>query len=331
MYRQIILLFLVVSLKCAMSQEAGADSIKTFSLFQNGDSFVDLKFIDPEKGSFGVDFKLDFKRSLTTSRDDFKNLYFGLSSNGYVTVKDDQNPVNSIISELKLQAFPFMRVAPRKTVYADVKHWKNFIEDSTESKRNEELINESRKLAEKVSSPFYLFLNVHAKHETTQQFNSHDFAFGIQLSFTTSFLNSLLDFPFSLVRYGKNNNARHLDVSMGYDYVTDMQNTGLATLLEGESAINRLNFKCEWETGILSGRDRLILLLDSYHFLDPSQNLKQAGKHWNTFFMAKIEHILNQDLRTNSRTKVSIKYTNGELPPNFVVGHVLGAGFSVEF
>lgn len=330
---------LLLSFTIANSQDStkitttAVDPTPTFRFFNRGDNFIDLKFVDPTKGSFGIDYKLSLIRELGTLGKDieWKNLRFGLSSNGFVTVANDKNPNNSIINQLDFDAFPLFRTKQKKEIKSLVS-WRDF-PDLPENfdPLTDPLIVLARERAQQVASPFWLFFNLHAKHETTQDFKNYDFALGSQISISSFFLSRILDLPFGFLRYGKNNNPRYLDLSVGYDYVFNMDKTQIASLLDNQKYMNRLNLKAEWETGIFTKRDRLILLFDSYHDLKPTQALKNANKDWNNFFMAKVEHLLSESYRTNTRTKVSIKYTNGELPPNFNKGYVLGGGFSIEF
>ena len=122
-----------------------------------------------------------------------------------------------------------------------------------------------------------------------------------------------------------------MDLSVGYDYVTGANKTSLAPLLEDSKFMNRLNLKAEWETGILSGNERIAFLFDSYYDLDRNLLLKNAGKDWNYFYMIRIEKLLKINLGPGTKTKIAIKYTAGELPPNFDKGFVLGGGFSIDF
>jgi hypothetical protein len=304
----------------------------SFHLFTSNDITIDLKAIDPDKGYFGIDYKLDFIRSIATLNSKtfpYKNLNLGFSSNGFVTVVNEKNDVNSIINELKLEAFPLIIKSPAERVNGG--DWRTAIEDTAEDVQVDPVVINSRRLARQFSSPFWLFLNFHGKHETTQDFKNYNFAIGSEISFTTSFLNAILDLPFSLLRTSPNNNPRQLDLSIGYDYVTGINKTQLASLKDSSDFMNRLNLKAEWETGVFTENDRLIILFDAYNDLDATKELKDANKDWNTFFMIKLEHILGLNAKTKTLTKIAIKYTNGELPPNFIKGYVLGAGFSVEF
>ncbi|MEJ7830087.1 MAG: hypothetical protein WKF91_17895 [Segetibacter sp.] len=312
----------------------------TKNLFQWRDVSIDLKAIDPEKGYFGIDYKLNFSRKIGTlagTKEEEarypRNINFGIGSNGFVTVAGDKNDVNSIVNELRFEGFPIYRVPPKTAVSSGT--WEDFMKtdsaDGVDDPMQDPLVINAQQLAERVSAPFWLFLDIHAKHETTQDFRDFDFAFGSQLGFSTSLLNNILDLPFRLLRVGDNNNPRQLDLSIGYDYVTQIRKTALKEANEASNSMNRLNMKAEWETGIFTDKDRFVFLFDAYHALNATATLRSINKDWNTFFMAKIEHLMNYNAKTKTVSKIAIKYVKGSLPPNFTRSYVLGAGFSLEF
>jgi len=323
MKRYIFIIFLL-AISSRMSSFAQSKKDSTLTLFKTSALELDLKFIDPAKGSFGIDHQLILERSLksinSTDGSFEKGINLNLNSKGFTTVSGDKNQNNSIINELKVEAFPLLFVKPKQI--SENESWQDAADDA-------DLISQSRSLANHVASPFWLFFNIHGKHETTQDFKNYDFALGSQLSIATSILNKFLDFPFNLLRSAPNNNPRALDLSIGYDYVIGLKNTDLSSLSKNNSNMNRLNLKAEWETGIFTKDNRLVFLLDSYHDLDAATKLKEANKNWNYFYMIKLDHLLAKSDRTT--TKVSVKYTHGGLPPNFDRGFVLGGGFSLEF
>ncbi|WP_029274875.1 hypothetical protein [Pedobacter borealis] len=324
----------------AAAQTNGADTTVKKSMVEASASFkvfdkyglkLDLKFIDPEKGSFGIDYQFQLDKKLL-GKDPAKinKLNLSLGSSGFVTVAEDKNKNSSLISEIKLEGQPLFHVkgkdlGPSSPIdpLAD--------DDPELPPGKDPLVQQIRDQAAQVASPLWLSFNLHAKHETTQDFRNYDFAFGPQLAVSTSYLSSILDFPFGLLRAAKNNNPRQLDLSVGYDYVTGANKTSLAPLLEDSKFMNRLNLKAEWETGILSGNERIAFLFDSYYDLDRNLLLKNAGKDWNYFYMIRIEKLLKINLGPGTKTKIAIKYTAGELPPNFDKGFVLGGGFSIDF
>lgn len=302
------------------------DKTTNFSFFKSKDFSMDFKFIDPSKGSFGIDYKVNLERKLLTLRQDTflnRNLNLNLNSKGFITVAGDKNPNNSLISELKFEGFPLFYAKPKK-ITQPKRNWEDAENDPN-------LENQVSQLAKQVSSPFWLFLNLHGKHETTQDFDNYDFALGSSLSVSSSYLNAILDAPFGLLRTESNNNPRQLDLSIGYDYVIGINKTAYADINDSINATNRLNLKAEWETGIFTQKDRIIFLFDSYYDLNSTHKMKDNKQDWNYFYMIKLDHLLNYNEKTKTLTKISIKYTQGALPPNFIEGNVIGGGFSIEF
>lgn len=301
-----------------------------FRLFDQSGLKVDLKFIDPEKGYFGIDYQFQLDKSLTPKDPQkIQKVNLSIGSKGFATVAGDKNKNSSLISEIKLDGQPLFMIRG-KGLGPKVTTDPLAIDEDLPAKEDP-LVAAARLQAAQVSAPFWLSLNLHARHETTQDFRNYDFAFGPQLSISTSYLSGILDFPFGLLRSGSNNKPRQLDLSVGYDYVTGANKTSLAPLLDNNKFMNRLNLKAEWETGILSGTERIAFLFDSYYDLDQNLLLKNAGKSWNYFYMIRLEKQLKMDLGPGTKTKVAVKYTAGELPPNFDKGFVLGGGFSIDF
>lgn len=319
------LLLIAWSFGCLLSQDQSQTLLEKangFSFFDSPSYKLDLKFIDPAKGYFGIDYKINLEKKIASlgKKDSFKSIKFNLKSNGFITVYGEGNQLNSIISTAEFQGFPIFYKKPKSTTQV-IGSWEDEVEE-------EELIDQSRQLAQQVASPLWIFGGVNIKHETTQDFKEYDFALGANIAITTSFLNAILDFPFGLIRTSANNNPRQLDLSFGYDYVIGLENTALSELRGDENNANRLNFKAEWETGILTKADRILLYIDSYYELNAPKLIEDNDKDFNYFFVAQIDHILSVSKKNGTRTIVSLKYTNGALPPNFEQGYVIGGGFS---
>ncbi len=320
----LLLCFATINVWAQVSEKSDTGQALGLTLFNSKDLFLDYKFIDPQKGSFGMDYKLDMTRDLGAlggSAVGGKEIKFNLKSVGFMTVVGDKNQNNSIISEMQLQAFPLFKMKSKGAT-------KDVATLMSEGKTLEEI---SQIMAEEMSSPLWLFLNIHGKHESTQNFKNYDLALGTQFSLTTSYLNSVLDFPFSLLRIDPNNNPRQLDLSIGYDYVTGATPYITSTDRNNSGVINRLNFKGEWETGILSERDRIAFLFDSYCNLNATDLMKSKKEQYNYFYMIRVDHLLKYDESTKTSTKISIKYTKGALPPLFLPGSVMGGGFAIDF
>lgn len=290
-------------------------------LFKQSNSHIDLKFIDPAKGTFGIDYRAELSRAspyaTTAATADSKNaLYhstsFGLDSKGFIVVggpTQTTNQVNSIINELHADAAVFF-AKPATTV----KH-----------SRADATPEEAAALAGSLGPTISFFGNVHAKHETSQNFADYDFALGPTLAVRTSLLSYVLDVPFAIFRTQEGNNPRQLDLSAALDYVAGLKNTQ-STALREKSSTARFNVRAEWETGIFAS-DRVVFYNDFYYEIAASDRIDAAGLTKKNFFMARFDHFLD----AKRKKTISIKYTKGALPPNFTEGYVLGAGFSVDF
>jgi hypothetical protein len=320
----IFLIILINSSALAQTGSALVDSANSFHLFQTRDLKMDLKFIDPDKGSFGIDYELNLKRSLNTlSQKDSTlfepNINLNLLSKGFLTVKGDANQFNSIVNELNFEVSPIFKQKKKPA-------FKEILPELEGS--DEDIIEITRAQASMVSSPFWLMFNLHGKHEASQNFKSHDIAVGGTLSFTTSLFNGILDYPFGLLRVAKNNNPRQIDFSFVYDYVSGLNNTASKDLRESNNA-KRVSVNVEWETGIFKN-ERISFLYNSFYELNAPLKIKQTGLDNNYYYQIKLKHRLSKS-SDKTRKTVSIKYSQGELPPDFSKGYVLGAGFTLEF
>jgi hypothetical protein len=298
------------------------EDANAFHLFQTRDLNMDLKFIDPEKGSFGIDYQLNLTRSFGKFAPEDKeykpNINLNIISTGFVTVKGDSNQLNSIVNELNFELSPIIKqpvALPKRSILDELEL------------TDEDIIARTRLEASMVSSPYWIMLNIHGKHEASQDFKTHDIAVGGTLNFTTSYLNALLDFPFGLLRVSENNNPRHLDIELVYDYVTDLNNTATAVLRDGEENANRVSLNLGWETGIFS-KERISFMYNSYYELGAPDGIKENNLDKNYYYQIKLEHPLSSGA---TRKSISIKYSQGELPPDFTKGYVLGAGFTIDF
>lgn len=297
--------------------EESVDNAKNFSLFNGQYLTVDLKFVDQTKGDFGIDYKLNLEKKMTL----IDNLNLNLKSDGFVMVNSKENKLNSIINDINIELLPLYKISGGKVVETP-SIGNELKEDPTV------VIQRTRRQAEIVHSPLWLNLDLHLKHETTQDFKDYDLAFGTAMYISTSYLNAPLDYLFGLLRTRANNNPRQLEVAIGYDYVVNLDQTANKILRENDKNANRLNLKAEWETGIFKA-DRIIFVYNSYYELNAPNKIKEADKDFNSFFMVKLEHLLYEV--KDAKVKFAIKYTDGKLPPNFEKGAIIGGGFSFEF
>jgi hypothetical protein len=299
---------------------SGSDQSQTiFKLLDNEYIHVDLKAISQDKGSFGVDYKVQFSKHLGQDGTR-RNWDVDLKATGFLTADADKNDIDSLITQLAFQANPLWGIPPEggATIPPEL------LDDPVKLKAWTDE-NGARFI-----SPLSVYGQAHFKHETTQNGDVYDFAFGAALAVTTGYLNRILDTPFSLLRIPSkshpesNNGPRQLDVSVGYDFVTGRHVDSSSGISQNEGDVNRMVYRAEWETGVLRG-DRLIFSFNGHHQIAGPSSID--GFH--PFFLARYEHILFQ--LPNAQTSFAINYTAGELPPAFKTGQIIGAGFSIEW
>jgi hypothetical protein len=296
------------------------------SLLDTQSIHIDLKAISADKGSFGIDYKFEFSKTVIQEQGDHGDGEEGrkwdvlLRGTGFLTAKPEENDINSLITEAAFTANPLWRVAPRggETIPPEI------LVDPVKLK---EWMTEH---GDSFISPLSVYAKANLKHETTQDGSVYDFAAGGGMGLTTGYINKYLDLPFSLLRLPSkehpeaNNGPRQLDVSIGYDFVTGRHVDASAKGSKDESDAHRIVYKAEWETGILRG-DRIIFSFNgNQQIAGPSGN-----DQMHPFFLARYEHLLVE--KANAKTSFAINYTAGELPPTFNAGHVIGAGFSIEW
>jgi hypothetical protein len=294
---------------------------KLFGLVDTENIKIDLKSIDADKGYFGIDYQFSFIKSLV--RSDTQRWDISFRGNGFLTADSAKNDIDSLTTEAAATFFPLWRPATEVTPTPDgVAKTREFFKGP--GGFDPGLVERVQGRAEKLYAPITFYADAHVKHETTQDFRDYDFALGASMAVTTSYLEPILDAPFKLLRFGpegKNNGPRQVDLSVAYDYVT-ARHTSQPTSADDD--VNRLSARAEWETGIFRSDRVSFVVTANYHLDGPAES---DGLH--PFFLAKYEHLLVD--APHAKTSFAIKYTAGELPPNFVTGHIIGAGFAIEF
>lgn len=316
-----LLLCLILPFNSIVFAEDSVDNARKFRLFDGQYLKVDLKFADQNKGDFGIDYKLNLEKKMTPIKKNGGYLNLNMKSDGFVMVDGKENKLNSIINEINIELLPLYKIPGAK-----VGEPLSIPDELTEEQ--EVVLQRTRRQAEIVHSPLWLNVDLHLKHETTQDFKDYDLAFGTAMYISTSYLHAPLDYLFGLLRTRENNNPRQLEIAVGYDYVVNLDQTANAIIRENDKNAHRLNLKAEWETGIFKA-SRIIFVYNSYYEFDAPKKVKEADKDFNSFFMVKLEHLLYEI--KDATVKFAIKYTDGELPPNFEKGAVIGGGFSFEF
>lgn len=290
-----------------------------FSLIDNQYIHVDLKAISADKGSFGIDYKAQFDKTLIQEENEMGRKWeLNISSAGFLTAKADKNDIDSIITQAAFKANPLWRVAPPGggTIPPEL------LDDPVKLKQWME------EHADQYVSPLSVYGNINSKYETTQTGDVYDFTFGGALGITTGYLNVILDAPFSLLRIPSkthpqsSNGPRQIDLSVGYDFVTGRHVDSSDKMPNSEENVNRLVFKAEWETGILRG-DRVVFSFNG------NEQLAGPMDGFHAFFLARYEHVLFD--QTNAKVGFAVNYTAGQLPPAFKADQVIGGGVSIDW
>lgn len=270
---------------------------------------LDLKALPAEDGWVGLDFRvdLDFDRKDAGEGTRWSGFF---RSRGFLTPDPDRNDMDSLSASLGFDLDPLWRVNP--VLPGNIPR---VTPDNAESFRTEDF----RRFAPAAQAPLSVYFEGLGKFESTQDFDTWNLAVGGALAITTSWLHPLLDLPFEWL-HDDHNSPRQFDLSLGYDRL-------LSQTRDSEFALgrNRLVLAAEFETGI--GRsDRLRLTFAAHHDLDGGT---AEGGEFHPFFEARYMHLLVD--RPEAEVAFSIKWTTGELPPAYVEGQVIGAGFSIEF
>lgn len=267
---------------------------------------VCLKYItQSEKSGFGIDYKLSGQKTVEGTNG---SLSLNLKSDGFISFNSNVNNQNSVVTEVNLESFIY-RIPGASTANGP----SPIIIDTQEAMQTHAS-----------PSPLSLYWDLHLKHETTPDFKYYDLAAGTAARITTSYLNKIFD----LLPSDKNNGTRQLEVILGYDNITNLDQTLNKEVIGSETSANRFSVKAEWETGIFEA-DRIIFGYNLNNLWDPANKLMAANKNNYSFFMAKYEHLLNQVV--NTQTAFALIYTSGALPPNYETGYSLGGGLSILF
>ena len=280
--------------------------------------------------NFGIDFTLRYHRNLSPTFGELGKIepgwtYFdsliAFDAEGFLTISEEENKRNSLTAEGKFGVSGFY--TSRSAAAAGQSGSPLPIDPDVDPSSLSELISH-------LDSEWWVFGFLTAKYETTQDFEDYDFAVGTELAVTSGPLAKVLDLPFRLLRAAERNNPRHLDLVVGLDYVTQLDQTANAALRAGDDDAFRAYAAVEWSTGIFTERQRLALRYEASYELDPPSAIEQADLDFNHFFEARLQHLLIGDYGTNA-TYATLKYSTGELAPNYENENLLGAGFTIEF
>ena len=295
---------------------------KIFGLLDTEHVQIDLRAIEASKGEFGIEYKFHFEKNLKPDTEGAsapleRTWKASLKGEGFLVTDPAKNQLDSITTEAALKFDPLWILERPAHVPASGNIWSTGT--GSERKLGSD-ISDGRNRAPQLQSPLWIYAKASIKWETTQDGKDQDLAVGASMAATTSFLNPILDAPFKVLRFGQqnNNNARHLDVSAGYDYVTARKVSGAGS---GNDK-NRIAVRAEWETGIFKN-DRIAFVFNGHYDIDGSD------RGFHPFFEAKYLRLLLD--KPGAKTSFAIKYTVGELAPTYKQGNIIGAGFSIDF
>lgn len=270
---------------------------------------MDLKALPAEDGWVGLDFRIDLE--FDRKDQDAGTRWSGFfKSRGFLTADPDENDLDSLSASLGFDFNPLWRINPQPAAGV-LRVTPDTIDDVS--------VDDFRERGAASQSPLAVYFEGLGKVESTQDFESWNVAAGGALAVTTSWLHPILDLPFKWL-HDDHNQPRHLDVSVGYDYLLSRERE------KGpEAGQHRLALAAEYETG-LGRSDRLRFTFAAHHDLGGGGS---GSGEFHPFFEARYMHLLVD--RPGAEVAFSIKWTTGELPPNYAEGNVLGAGFSIEF
>src|SRR2546423_11065879 len=112
------LLWLQIALYGQVAVSKPAENNKSgetvFALIDNQYIHVDLKAISADKGSFGIDYKVQFSKTLIQEQNEMGRKWeFSVNGTGLLTAEPEKNDIDSIITEAAFKATPLWRVAPK--------------------------------------------------------------------------------------------------------------------------------------------------------------------------------------------------------------------------
>lgn len=279
-----------------------------FNLFNSNGLKLDFKFIDPLKGSFGIDYDL----LLSSAKEGEYKSSFNLKSKGFVTVSNsDLNNANSLVTSLSYT------VNPNFSVPVPSKKPRERNPNTAET--------DGQDAAERNTRLAYIWLDFHANHETTQDFDDYNYAFGGSLIADLPFLARIVDLPFSILKTNKTQGVNKLELEAKFDYLSNVDNTKIVETPTPISSLNRVTGSAFFETEIMNGI-RFVFNGSLYHILNAPVEIKAVDKSSTYFYEARLDIPLGLNEK-KSKKWAALKYTEGALPPNYTKGYVLGGGF----
>lgn len=284
-----------------------------------------------DSGAIGLDYEIKYDRPFVD--DGIAKSGFGIvaSSRGFIATETDDSQ-NSIISELRLDGHLFLsqdklsplqqaRVAELLEQYGD----DPFAIPASVAREYDSLMH---------STPArFAKLDAHVKHETDQNFDNYQIAFGAGFASDLNLITGnnlparLFDAPFAMTRSAERNASyasRPPRFYLGYDYVDASQNDVRLTTTT-EDSLNRLTFQVAWST-LAFDNIECKASLQAYFEVDADAAVRAAGKEWTSF----VELSAAIPVDASKKKKIFVKYANGELPPTLREASNVAIGFSME-
>lgn len=273
---------------------------------------IDLKYIDPEKGQFGIDYDL----VLSTKKENNHSSSFNFKSRGFITVSNtNSNSLNTIKNILNYTIEPRFSESQKAT--------------TTRTRDVGTSIVDGQDVSAKETRPLYVWFDLHANHETSQDFKDYNYAAGASMVVDAPIIGRIIDIPFQLLRTNNFQGFNKLEVNAAFDYVWGLENTQLLSDTTSISSINRATIGGFFETEVFSNI-RFVCNVESYFLLDAPESIKRISKDENYFLQLRLDIPIDKN-KDKSNKYISIKYIEGTSPPNFNKGYVLGAGLFMTF
>jgi hypothetical protein len=293
---------------------------------------IDAKTLE---NTIGLDYQFNISISnIFNLKQDFKdaiNWGVELESKGYLAGDRSKNELDSTVTAIKIVGYSFkVSDAPSDTSPGRCKEL--LAKNPDAIKENPQEYKEIQECIMGVNKRVRFFSwDGHAKYEATQDFDSHDTAAGLGISFDFDSLISgfanILDYPFSWLRDDpkKMFRAESPRVYVGYDYVTGLKDTDREQMTGNkDTAMNRVTAQVAWRTLVL---DKLIIRLLYQVYWEPNApaEIKAADRDFNKLLEVSYSYP------TGDKSTFIVKYSRGELPPNFNKASEMGIGWSVAF
>jgi len=285
-----------------------------FRLFDSHYLRVDVRSAETEGGSLGLG--VDYRLSLENRLSDVG--FFQFRSTGYVVEQPSEGPDDSLVSRLALglsgESYPHLDNGGQ----VDLTDPASF----------------SRLRGRGALDSWAWQLDLHGKHESSQDFGDYNLAAGVGGAMTIPWWRlegvPLLMLPLAPLLWTDRSNLAIVQqpaFAMDFEYVFDQQGTARDSV-GGDDEFWRILVEGGWTSEVFYPNTWLYLRGVLWYELDSSRAVEDADLDQNEFYEVglKLPTGLERD-----RMHLVLKYMGGELPPNFATGHQFTAGVSLGF